>query len=82
MLMIWKKDTEDQFIMMDLIMKDNGNKTKEMDSESMLEKMVLLILVYGNRMNVMDLENSILILMIIMKENLNKIKEKEMDLAL
>jgi hypothetical protein len=68
--------------MMDLIMKDNGNKTKEMDSESMLEKMVLLILVYGNRMNVMDLENSILILMIIMKENLNKIKEKEMDLAL
>ncbi len=78
LLMIIMKDMEDQFIMMEAIMKDNLQMVREKDLENMFGKIAMPILVNGSEMHSMDLENFIKA-MNIMKGNSKKINKKEMD---
>ena len=58
--MIWEKDMLDQYIQMEVIMKVNGFRIKEMDLENLFGQMALPILVNGNRMKLMDMENFVI----------------------
>ncbi len=70
-------DTEEKFILEEIIMKDNLNKVCQKDLENMFGQTVIHLLVYGNKIKEKDSEN-ILTAQDFMKENLSKIKEKEM----
>ncbi len=71
-------DMEVQFILWEVIMKDNLNKVRKKDLENLFRQMANHILDHGNKMIEMDLEN-IFTPMDIMKENSSKITEKVMD---
>jgi len=45
---------------MEVIMKVNGFRIKEMDLENLFGQMALPILVNGNRMKLMDMENFVI----------------------
>ena len=71
-------DTEEKFILEEIIMKDNLKKVCQKDMENMFGQTVIHLLVNGNKIKEMDMEN-ISSTMNIMKENLNKVIEKEKD---
>ena len=77
LLIIKMKDFEEQFIMMEVIMKDNINKILEKDLGNMFGLKATSILVNVKKIKGMDSEN-IFSEMDIMKENINKVIEKVM----
>ena len=76
--MVRRKDMLDQSILVDIFMKVNLNKVKQMDSENCLGQTEMCILVNGNRIKEMDKEN-FFSAMDIMKDNSNMVKEKDSD---